>query len=394
MVNAQIVDEGISPPGVIDEGISTPGAIDDGITPPQPQSQPAAPAQQCSPVFKYNQCISCNTSQAVYTDSCDGHFTTGPNQNDSACSSWCQAASAPQAPTAPTCTETRQYNECISCNTSRRVSQDSCGNYKIIIGSQNDSACSNLCPAQSQQPAQQPAAPVSQPAAQPAPECPTPGQAGTVQQSQCANQWTYNDFRVLDHWSDGSPKSIYSEFTGNRRCQGTILCAQPAQSSVCETHTNPDTQCVGNQLCNFNVTYDCHGNRTSRIQTGCQNVVGQCGFNQPALAQGGQNVIVSNNNNNTNNNTNTNTITVQAGGTKEVVREVRTIGNVGIGTSAPTIVAGKELPKTGLPALAWIPLAFLPVGVKMRRFSKIREDFSGHPTFLWENRQYNKNGNN
>ena len=101
-----------------------------------------------------------------------------------------------------------------------------------------------------------------------------------------------------------------------------------------------------------------------------------------------------NTNTNTNTNTVTNTVTVQApqgGVTREVVREVAVVstGNVGIGTSA-AVLGVKELPKTGLPLLAWAALAFIPAGVKIKRFSKVKQELIDNPSYIWEDRQYRK----
>lgn len=49
-------------------------------------------------------------------------------------------------PPEPQCTEVRQYNECNGCRTSRRISQDSCGNYEVVDESQDDSSCTSGCP--------------------------------------------------------------------------------------------------------------------------------------------------------------------------------------------------------------------------------------------------------
>lgn len=48
-------------------------------------------------------------------------------------------------PTPSACTEIEQYNECIACNTSRRISKDSCGNYTTLVPSQSDSGCVSWC---------------------------------------------------------------------------------------------------------------------------------------------------------------------------------------------------------------------------------------------------------
>lgn len=48
----------------------------------------AAPQPTCTKDFKYNECIACNKSRPVYTDSCTGAFSTRDEQNDSGCSSF------------------------------------------------------------------------------------------------------------------------------------------------------------------------------------------------------------------------------------------------------------------------------------------------------------------
>lgn len=62
--------------------------------------------------------------------------------------------------------------------------------------------------------------------------------------------------------------------------------------------------------------------------------------------------------------------------------------------AAPRIVmaaAGyesKELPKTGLPALFWAAVAFLPVGAGMQRFKKGFKANWSNPNYIWEKRQF------
>lgn len=64
-------------------------------------------------------------------------------------------------------------------------------------------------------------------------------------------------------------------------------------------------------------------------------------------------------------------------------------------TSSPTpvpqagqVLGSKELPKTGLPALAWVTAALIPIGLKMRGFSKVKGQLKDSPNYLWEERQY------
>lgn len=57
------------------------------------------------------------------------------------------------------------------------------------------------------------------------------------------------------------------------------------------------------------------------------------------------------------------------------------------------VVAGvtttKELPKTGLPLLAWTAALFLPAGFKLRNFNKFEKGFES-ANFIWEDREYKK----
>lgn len=160
--------------------------------------------------FKYNECFACNQSRRVLQDSCGRFDNTEVNPGtDPACESWCSSSPSPevskkivrvtvneqeidptelysgfrldlpgvagqpqvfsipvvvyysdgssrplaytfkyqpQSSVAPGCTEIRQYNECTACNTSRRISQDSCGNYTPIVESQYDEGCASWCP--------------------------------------------------------------------------------------------------------------------------------------------------------------------------------------------------------------------------------------------------------
>lgn len=120
---------------------------------------------------------------------------------------------------------------------------------------------------------------------------------------------------------------------------------------------------------------------------------------------------ITNTNTNTNNNTNTATATVSAPAapqpvsqtitqtvTREVIREVPVTREVVRTVSAPqqpvvVRVAGvqteaKELPKTGLPLLAWAAAAFIPVGFTLKRFKKINIVESAN--YIWEEREYQR----
>lgn len=126
-------------------------------------------AQECGdPEFKYNQCVACNLSEPVYQDSC-GNYTTGGRQNDSTCASWCSNTepNPPQPPDQPAnggdqCSgQERNYNQCVACNISQSVHQDACGNYSVGEN-QFDSACASWCTPETPPPANEPAPPACQ----------------------------------------------------------------------------------------------------------------------------------------------------------------------------------------------------------------------------------------
>ncbi len=48
----------------------------------------------------------------------------------------------------------------------------------------------------------------------------------------------------------------------------------------------------------------------------------------------------------------------------------------------------KELPKTGLPELAWSALAFVPAGFGLRKFRGVKKTLTDDPNYIWENRQF------
>lgn len=62
---------------------------------------------------------------------------------------WCdlygEGCPVPGALEAPSCTIVREYAECTSCNTSRVITEDSCGNYNIVASGRDDAACTDGC---------------------------------------------------------------------------------------------------------------------------------------------------------------------------------------------------------------------------------------------------------
>ena len=69
----------------------------------------------------------------------------------------------------------------------------------------------------------------------------------------------------------------------------------------------------------------------------------------------------------------------------------QTFANVGVGTSAPVPVYYanvKQLPRTGLPLLAWAAAAFIPVGFRLRKLGSLKKELEGDPNFIWEDRHF------
>ena len=194
--------------------------------------------------------------------------------------------------------------------------------------------------------------------------------------------------------SEGSPYS----------CQNSASCGYTASPQTCTPSNTQDNRCVGQQMCSFNNVRnsDCTYSTTGPFS--CQYLPGQCGYNQGSICTAsasqqsscvGQQMCTYNINRNSDC-----TMTVssasncqnsaQCGYTQLAVAQ--TFGNVGVGTSVPApayyYANVKQLPNTGLPALAWAAAAFIPVGFRMRRFSKNKKDMADNPNFIFEDRQF------
>lgn len=50
----------------------------------------------------------------------------------------------------------------------------------------------------------------------------------------------------------------------------------------------------------------------------------------------------------------------------------------------------EQLPKTGLPLVAWSLVGFLPAGFGLKRFSRTNKDNEGKPLHTWQKREFNK----
>jgi len=142
------------------------------------------PAPNCGqPALKYNQCVGCNESQQVYQDDC-GNYSTGSVQHDPACANVCLGTVPPTSvpPPVSNCGQPQVlYNQCVGCNQSQPVYQDSCGNYSTG-NPQNDGACSKSCTGGVTPPKPPPPGPIPAPTQLPKPvPTPTPNPTTTPQ---------------------------------------------------------------------------------------------------------------------------------------------------------------------------------------------------------------------
>lgn len=265
--------------------------------------------------------------------------------------------------------------------------------------------------------------PTNNPPAQPQDlACPGPGSAGT--QQVCGGQWAYDECDIVQRFSDGSPARYSCRFSGNRNgCRGDIVCATPAVACTsngtcsapapscgqtttgvdncnnsctrtgpacggtnnCTPTTSQENSCVNGQMCIVNITRnsDC---TIFRSAPNCQNAT-QCGFNPPIPpVQGAPAAPINITNNNSSSstssssNTNNNNITVSAPAAPV------TFGSVGVGTNQ--VLGVKELPKTGLPLLAWVAAAFIPAGFRLRKLGSIKKELDNDPNFIFEDRKF------
>ena len=218
---------------------------------------------------------------------------------------------------------------------------------------------------------------------QPSQTCPAPGQAGT---QQVCGQWTYDNCTVVERFSNGSPAKYSCFYSANSNCQGTIQCTAPAVYQPTPVTYVPPVVITpvvtnGGQV---NTQSDTQTNRQTNTQTQSNNQTQSVVVN---AAQGVPQVV-----------TRTEIIretpiaiqvaavTCPAGTTRQVQ------GNqiVCVHSAAVVTVAGvKELPKTGLPLAVWAAAAFVPAGLKLRRFKRgLSNDLSSHPNYIWEDRSF------
>lgn len=244
-------------------------------------------------------------------------------------------------------------------------------------------------------------------AAAPAPAAPAPSCPQTFNEI-CVRDGVRRQ-RVVDCSGFGTIREV---------ADSSCVISEPVRD-FCTPSTTQETSCVGTQLCTFEVRRNSDCSITRGGAFNCFNAA-QCGFGpspsvpptggptEPIRITNDNRTTVTNSNpttvTNTNTNTNSNPTTVTVSVPQGAVAVPATFGNVGVTrvvtaqvpavvTTQPTVVGvagveAKELPKTGLPLLAWAVAAFIPAGFKMRGFSKIKMETSAKPHFLYEERQF------
>jgi len=299
--------------------------------------------------------VECTTScPSGKTGSCGGHkywIWAEQRYGDCQCETEAQTCQAPQPPAAPTCPKdgvvgtTKDDQGC----TRNIHTREDCSQY---LG--GPFACP-AAPTSAPTPAP---TPVPQPPQQPAPQQQQQEQAGSGQQQQ---------------QQSGSGQQ--------QQQQQQVIVQPPAQPAQ---PAQPQAQLV--------------------CPAGTRLVVTSAGFvcmPPTVVPQGG------NNNVNQNVNSNSNVITVNA--PQPAANTVRfadvalcpegyskTVNGNTVTCTAPTprvvlTAAGvetKELPKTGLPVLAWLAGAFLPIGAGMQRFKRGTRANWANPHYIWEDKQF------
>lgn len=99
-----------------------------------------AEAASCRWNFLRNECTGCGVARSVQQNNCSGNSRISAlNVKDIGCnnSEWCSSQSS--------CTVDFKYNECVDCNISRSVAVNSCTGAYVVGNNQNDPACSSWC---------------------------------------------------------------------------------------------------------------------------------------------------------------------------------------------------------------------------------------------------------
>jgi len=98
----------------------------------QQEQRSRAQGTACQIALQYQECIECNTSRAIYKNSCTKEIISGENQNNPDCASLC-------------CTKEYIRKECTECEISQSLYKDTCTGQLFKGGKEENSECSNLC---------------------------------------------------------------------------------------------------------------------------------------------------------------------------------------------------------------------------------------------------------
>ena len=175
---------------------------------------------------------------------------------------------------------------------------------------------------------------------------------------------------------DGNKAYYDCSASQNSSCQGTYRCESEDQSSnggganananaSCPSNTiSQGVNSQGTLICVSNANANANNNNNTSNSNSASNATGGT-----AIAYGGaggsSNVTITN---------------------QAVQREVRVVnsGNVGVGTKGGVT----QLPKTGLPLMAWAAAGLVPAGLRMRKMSQLKKEAEGNANFIFEDRNF------
>lgn len=372
------------------------------ITPPNVNPPTISPPAQCdceySDLASYSGHSECTSGQAVYSGTRD---SAGVCKYNSGCSTFLRCIDAPPAP--PACNlKNETYGQCGS-----DIAPGACvgapfpANHNIEVTRVVDfNTCTAVYSCKDKG---------EQPGICGVPTTPTPPQQvvcndgevslsaspNSVNVGQTINFTISGDASTFvgDTFSGGvtncsgawNSKTCTASAAGNnfvwthswKHCVGSTdncsgVCTKTANFSVTGTNPPPSAPPSTPPGCTSNGSCSAPAPACGSVTTGVDNCGNPCSRQGAActVTPPGGGINITNTNNNTNSNTNT-----------------ITFGNVGVGTA--TQVAGvTSLPKTGLPALAWSALAFLPTGFTLKKFRKVKKTLEDDPNYIWEDRKF------
>lgn len=397
-------------------GFFQPGTAPEPVNPAPVQPTPRQAAPVCTP-GDYNrictgQCGGCAADAGearILQCRADGSgFDEKQSECRTECAGACQpAAPAPAQPAAPqqpapapqVCTPNSwDGGRCARCKGDGSGFQTSGSDWDVYNGVGGSwcscaqrfggSFTSATYPQCFAQPAPAPAAPApAQPAPQqPAPQAPAnplPACNTLANNIVCGGQRAYD---TCNEFTQGGVKFLSCVASQNSNCTGVIQCSQPPagapapgpvqnadirtqcpNGTTAITSTNNVITCISNSNQNQNTVTN--NNNSSAVINIPGGIVTRTEIirEQPVAAQVAK-------------------VECPAGTVKKVVdREI--VCEV-TGRPFVSVAGAKELPKTGLPALAWAIGAFVPMGMKLRKFAKGASANTSNPLFIWEDRKF------